>query len=488
MIPSQCDIVIQVKESTFQKRGNMEPLKIGFVPAHREPFDEDWASKMRRRCLDAFPLPPLAEIIVPDEKLTKLGCVRDDGEAEKVIALFREQNINGLIIGTMTFGDEVSALAVAAAFRHKPVLLFGTREGAFTADGNRRSDSFCGTLSISSGLHRRQIPFLFGGIVFPEEKEFKESVTDFLRVCAVSRGFVGAKIGLVGPRPERFETCIFSEDLLMRKFRQRVIPVDLADIMSRASALKDSVPVKKLVKNIKAEAESSAIKADILQNIAGLEYALEDFAAEKGLAALGVQCWTAMQSVYGLSPCHAMGRLTDKGIMTSCEVDIYGALTMLLQYLASLGETVPHFIDWTIRHQEKENAFLAWHCGNAPPSLACRDGDISLKYHSILGPSLGIDRSLGTGEFQLAPGAVTLSRLQEHDGKFKLLVAGGKIFSSRQQLRGCWSWVEVPDLDKLYATLVKEGFTHHASLIHGDCSRALVDACGLLGIEAVVVR
>jgi L-fucose isomerase-like protein len=257
--------------------------------------------------------------------------------------------------------------------------------------------------------------------------------------------------------------------------------------MSWANLHKDSPAIKKIIKNIKIQVDSSAVKAATLQNIAGLECALEQFAVEKGLSAMGVQCWTAMQSVYGLSPCHAMGRLTDKGIMTSCEVDMYGALTMLLQYLASLGETVPHFIDWTIRHQERENVFLSWHCGNAPPSLACQGGEISLKYHSILGPSLGIDHSMGTGEFQLAPGAVTLSRLQEHDGKFKMLVAGGKIVASQQKLRGSWSWVEVPDLDRLYETLVKEGFTHHASLIHGDCSRALVSACELLGIEAIIV-
>jgi L-fucose isomerase-like protein len=465
----------------------MEPLKIGFVPAHREPFDEDWASKMRRRCLNSFPASPSMEIIVPDEKLTKGGCIRDDGEAEKVIALFREKKIDGLIIGTMTFGDEVSALAVASAFRDKPVLLFGTKEGPFTSDGNRRSDSFCGTLSISSGLHRRQISFLFAGIVFPEEKSFKNSVMDFLSVCTISRGFIGARIGLVGPRPERFETCIFSEDLLMRKFKQRVIPIDLTDIMNRANAVKNSPVVKKIIKNMKTQADDSGIAAGTVQNIAGLEGALEQFAVEKGLSAMGIQCWTAMQSVYGMSPCYAMGRLTDKGIMTSCEVDIYGALTMLMQYLASLGDTVPHFIDWTIKHQEKENVFLAWHCGNAPPSLACRRGDISLKYHSILGPSLGIDRSMGTGEFQLAPGTVTLSRLQEHDGRFKMLVTEGKIIASQQKLRGSWSWVEITDLDKLYNTLVKEGFTHHASLIHGDCSRTIINACELLGIETVVV-
>jgi L-fucose isomerase-like protein len=471
----------------FQKRGDMKQLRIGFVPAHREPFDEDWASKMRRRCVNVFTGNPAMEIIVPDERLTKGGCVRDDSEAEKVIALFKEKDINGLIIGTMTFGDEVSALAIASAFHEKPILLFGTKEGPFTTDGNRRSDSFCGTLSISSGLHRRRIPFIFGGIVFPEEEYFKNSLIDFLGVCAISRGFIGARIGLVGPRPERFETCIFSEDQLMRKFKQRVIPIDLADIMNQADAQKDSPAVKRLLKNIKAQADSSAITAAALQKIARLEYALEQFAAEKGLAAIGVQCWTAMQSIYGLSPCHAMGRLTDKGIMTSCEVDIYGALTMLLQYLASLGETVPHFVDWTIRHQKKENMFLAWHCGNAPPSLACRGLNITLKYHSILGPSLGIDRSMGTGEFQLAPGTVTLSRLQEHDGQFKLLVTTGKIEASQQKLRGSWSWVEVPGLAKLYATLVKEGFTHHASLIHGDYSRTLVNACEMLGIEAVIV-
>jgi L-fucose isomerase-like protein len=465
----------------------MKTLKVGFVPAHREPFDESWAVQMRRRCLDAFPGSPLIEIVAPDEQLTRGGCVRDDADAEKVIDLFKKADIDGLIIGTMTFGDEVSALAIATAFRDRPVLLLGTKEGPFTADGNRRSDSFCGTLSISSGLHRRQIPFMFGGIVFPEEAKFRENIADFLRVCAISHGFTGARIGLVGPRPERFETCIFSEDLLMRQFRQRVVPIALPDIMKRAEAPEKPGEINKIVRAMKAQADLAAVDAATVRKIAGLEYALTQFATEKKLAAMGVQCWTAMQEVYGVSPCYAMGRLTDRGIMTSCEVDIYGALTMLFQYLASLETTVPHFIDWTIRHQEKENVFLAWHCGNGPPSLVGPGCDITLSYHSILGTTLGTDRSVGTGEFQLGPGVVTLCRLQEQGGTFKMLIAPGKAIKSSQKLRGSWSWVEVPDLDKLYATLVKEGFVHHASLIHGDYTRAIKSACEYLGIETVIV-
>jgi L-fucose isomerase-like protein len=465
----------------------MDKVRIGFVPAHREPFDEEWAAKMRERCLKAFAKEKMVEIVVPDADMTRGGCVRNDADAEKVIALFREKEIDGLIIGTMTFGDEVSALSVAAAFSNRPIMLFGTKEGPFTSDGNRRSDSFCGTLSISSGLYRRHIPFNFAGIIFPEELDFMDNLDNFVRVCAVARGFVGARVGLVGPRPERFETCIFSEDALMGSFSQKVVPIDLADIMAQAGALENAAEIKKIVRKIKAEANLAAIDVKTVDKIAGLEYALAKFAKDKNLSAMGVQCWTAMQSVYGLSPCYAMGRMTDMGIMTACEVDIYGALTMLLQHLAALGKTVPHFIDWTIQHQKEADTFLAWHCGNAPPSLVSEPGKVDISYHSILGESLGVKRSRGTGEFQVKSGEVTLCRLQEHDGEFKMLVAIGNAVKSDEKLRGSWSWVKVPDLELLYSTLVEEGFVHHASMIHGDYTRAISDACEYLGIDVVEV-
>ncbi len=466
----------------------MKTIKLGFVPAHRVPFDEDWAKDMRKRCLKVFSQIPGLEVICPDEQVTPGGLVCNDADAANTINLFQDEGIDGLIIGTMTFGDEVAALTVASAFQDYPILLFGTKEGPFTPGGCRKSDSFCGTLSISSGLYRRNILFDFAGIVFPEEKLFQDKVKDFVRLCTIINGFIGARIGLVGPRPERFETCIFSEDEMMRQFAQRVVPTSLPDIMERAAAIKDnSAEIKKINQEMKKQADLSALKASNIRDIVKLEMALEQFAEEKELSGMGIQCWTAIQQVYGLSPCYAMGRLTDKGIMTACEVDIYGTLTMLVQYLASQEKTPPHFIDWTIRHQEKENVFLAWHCGNAPPSLACKSSGISIQYHSILGESLGIDRSMGTGEFQLKPGTVTLSRLIENEGQFKMLITNGKIIESNQKLRGAWSWVQVPDLDDLYETLVREGFTHHASLIHGDYTNVMEKACDFLGIDTVVV-
>ncbi len=206
----------------------------------------------------------------------------------------------------------------------------------------------------------------------------------------------------------------------------------------------------------------------------------------------GLQPWVynvglPSRKYYGISSCYALGRLTDAGLLTACEVDIYGALTMLVQHSASLKTTRPHFIDWTIQHQEKKNVFLSWHCGNAPPSLVCKGCSINVMSHSILSKPLGKENTVGTAEFPLKPGVVTLNRLTERDGRFKMLITAGRIIQPNQALRGSWSWVQVENLDKLYRTLVKEGFTHHASLIHGDYTTAVKEACELLAIDTVII-
>lgn len=466
-----------------------EKLRIGFVPAHREPFSEEWAIDMRRRTLkvlESVSKENNMEIIVPEESLTPKGLMRDDSDAEKVTELFKTKDLAGILIGTMTFGDEISAVTIAEKIPDLPVLLFGTKEGAFTEDGNRRSDSFCGTLSVASGLYRRGIPFAFLGICFPEEDIFNQGIKNFVRTCAAVRGFIGAKIGQVGPRPAPFETCAINEFPMIEQFAQRVVPISLADIFHAAETVEEK-EVSHIIEKIKERANCEEIREESIGKAARLEHALKDFVKQKNLAGLAVQCWDAMQKIYGISSCLTMGRLTEQGIMTACEVDIHGTLAMLVQYLASLKETVPHFIDWTIQHQSKENVFLAWHCGNAPQVLAAKNIPVCLREHSILGPTLGPEKSEGTAEFPLKPGTVTFTRIVEYDGQFKMLITKGKVIPSEDKLRGSWSWVEVPDLDGLYRTLIEEGFTHHASMIHGDIASSLIEFCRFTGIEPIVV-
>jgi L-fucose isomerase-like protein len=162
---------------------------------------------------------------------------------------------------------------------------------------------------------------------------------------------------------------------------------------------------------------------------------------------------------------------------------------MVVQHNLALRRTVPHFIDWTIRHRSRENLFLAWHCGNGPTCLRAPDGAVTLRSRRrpLDAPIPEDDRGAGVWEFVLRPGPVTLSRLVEYGGRFSMLMTRGEIVDDPDRERGTSAWVAVPDLERLYATLVDRGFIHHASMVHGDHAASLAAFCRFAGIEAVVV-
>lgn len=103
----------------------------------------------------------------------------------------------------------------------------------------------------------------------------------------------------------------------------------------------------------------------------------------------------------------------------------------------------------------------------------------------------------GAERAQIRPRIVTICRLIEYDDRWKMLIARGKVVPSDDVLAGTSSWVEiargrrsreVANHQKLYRTLVDEGFTHHASLVHGDQVKALLEACKFLDIQPVLVE
>ena len=470
----------------------MKKLKVGFVPLHRKNFDEKWAVEIKNRVLKASAKLEMVELVYLGESLTNMGLVGDDIDAQKVIRLFKEKDVDAILLGTMNFGDELTGISVAEEFKGYPIMVFGTKEPEAMPPGFKGSDSFCGTLSLASDLYRRKIPFLFLGIVFPEEETFLKSLENFVRVSAIVRSFLGARVGLVGPRPEGFETVTYNEAKMAELYKQRVVPTTIFSIIEEARKLNDDDPnVIRIIKEMEI-VNVAEIPRDALVKMAKFEAVLRNLVNDKSLDGLGIRCWMEIQDYYGITPCFVMGRLTQSGIMTSCEADVYGTLTMLMQYNSSLEASPPHFIDWTIMNPEDNNVFLAWHCGNAPPNLACPDCPLAVGYHNGLYRAQGM-KYYGAVDTVLKSGVVTICRLGEYDGQFKMLITKGEIVKmngelSRNVLKaGSSAWVRVRDLDKLYRNLVEEGFIHHASMIHGDYSEGIKQACMLLNIKVIEV-
>jgi len=477
-------------------------VKIGFVPSYRFGFSP-WCEKMRSDSLAAFagiegmevvvPQPaPDGDSLDPEKGYTPHGAVRSLDQAEAAAEYFLRQKVDGLILCPLDFGDERSAAKIAEKLK-VPVLLYATKEPPARDDAGmgRVSDSYCGNLSMASALYRRKISFHYAGIFFPDEPDFAAEVDDFVRAVAVVKGVMGARLGQVGVRPGTFETVGYDEAALIRKFEQNVIYSNLSDITDRAQSYADNDPrLQEIIADIKNSVAQITVADDYILKAARLELALAEFWTQSGLSAMAVQCWSSVQRLMGISVCAIYGRMTGRRMLTACETDALGALAMLVNYQAALGETVPHFIDWTIQHRGNPNWLLAWHCGNAPTCLAKDSGKVSLRSRRDMKGELPVeagDRSAGLYQFQIKPGKVTFCRLAEYDDQWKMLIATGEIIPSDEELAGTWSWVQVRDHEKLYRTLVEEGFIHHASMIHGDQTKALLEACKFLDIKPIVV-
>jgi len=477
-------------------------LKIGFVPSYRFRWTT-WTEKMREDSLAALagiagvevavPQPaPDGETVDPIAGYTPHGAVSSLDEGEAIADYFAREKIDGLVLCPLDFGDERSANKIAEKLR-VPVLLYATKEppGREDAGLTRVSDSYCGNLSIASGLYRRRIPFHYAGIFFPDEPAFAAELDTFCRAVAITKGLLNARVGQVGVRPATFETVGYDEAAMVLKFGQNVIYTNLSDIVDQAKSYDDDDPaVLEIVSWIRDTVPEITVAEDYLVNSAKLEAALAEFWQKNRLSGLAVQCWPSIQRLMGISVCAVYGRLTQRHMFTACETDVLGALSMLTNYCAARGETVPHFIDWTIQHRENPNWLLAWHCGNAPACLAADPQQVALRSRSDMigkNPVKEGDAMAGLYQFQIKPGKVTFCRLAEYDNQWKMLIATGNIVPSDETLAGTWSWVEVSDHAHLYRTLVEEGFIHHASMIHGDQRAALAQACKYLDITPIVV-
>ena len=477
-------------------------VTLGFLPSRRVAHTA-WTEQMRTESLallEGLPgvrvvAPGVAEdgLLDPSSGTTPHGTVSTLEEAEAVAALFWREAVDALVICPLDFGDERSAVKVAELLG-VPALLYATAEPPARDDASlaRVSDSYCGTLSIAAGLTRRRLPFRFAGIHFPTDAALAAEAETFLRAMGVVKALRGARIGQVGVRPAAFESVAYDEVSMARTFGQNVVPCNLADIVDAAQALADDDPrVVERVGEIRAGVAEVNVSDAHLLRAAKVELAFEDFYGRSRLSAMAAQCWPSIQRMLGVSLCAVYGRLTGRHLLTACEVDVVGALSMLANYGAALGEALPHFIDWTIQHRENPNWLLAWHCGNAPTCLAADPAQTALRSRRDMAGTEPVpedDPQAGLYQFQIKPGPVTLCRLAEYDGEWKMLIAPGRIVPSEETLAGTWSWVEVRDHDRLYRTLVEEGFIHHASLIHGDQVASLTEACRFLGVRPVVVE
>lgn len=470
----------------------MFTTKIGFLPSTWEPWDGSaysgkWAEKMRARCIAVLEKIPGIELVVPSAELTDCGCVGTPQEGRKTLELFKKEDVQGVIIGNMNFGHETSVGTFLSGLRKDmPILHFATRSGPYSPQGNRATDTWCGQFMTCSAIKRRGFQFEHIHTCNPEDSIFWQKVEAFVRACNAISRFKGARFVQIGTRPTGFESQFFAEENMQRKFGQMLIPIELDTAFTYIDAIAPDDPeVLRVMKEIRAGADSITEELpDSLVNQARYELALKQIAKEHDAAAIAVSCWTRLQERYHIAACSTFSRLNNQGLITACEVDVLGAVTMFAMNACGLGMIPPDFIDWTDLHPTEPNTWLAWHCGNAACALCDETCETLLTTNERLalwGPTCH-----GAIEFKMKNGPVTCGRMVEYEGQYSMFYGTGEIIDIAPMSRGTYGWVKVKDVFDWEDKMIETGVIHHGVLIHDEkVADALAMFCKFLGIHAV---
>ena len=130
-------------------------LKLGFAPTRRvlttpKAFNKDEARRIKD-CIEAeIRTYPMLELVTLDT-INDEGLLFDVADAEKAAALFLREQVDAVFIPHCNFGSEEAVAKLARAVG-KPVLIWGPRDAAPDANGDRLTDTQCGMFATTKVL------------------------------------------------------------------------------------------------------------------------------------------------------------------------------------------------------------------------------------------------------------------------------------------------------------------------------------------------
>lgn len=449
---------------------NSENVRLGYVPTRRDLFSKEDAA--RYKTVVAQKLRSMDVDIVDIDWLNDEGLLYDPADVEAVVKKFTDAGVDAVFTPHCNFGTEAAVARLGKALG-KPLLLWGPRDDAPLSTGIRTRDSQCGLFATSKALQRLGVPFTYITNCRIEDPEFDRGVKEFLGVASVIKTFGNMRIGQIDTRPESFWSVIASEGELLSRFGIEVVPISLIEIVEAMNTRLSGADseVDRVVEQFRDTADFNEISDQDVRKMAALKLAILEWAVQKQLSAVAIQCWSALQIATGIMPCFVNAVLTDEGLPVACETDIHGAITASMLYAAGMRTQPVFFADLTIRHPENDNAELLWHCGPFPPSLRAENSPAKVGRHYVLpNPCPGVC------EWQIKGGDITVARFDAADGSYSLLFGKGRGVSG-PMTRGTYVYVEVDDWPAWERKFIYGPYIHHVVGLHADVCGIFEEAC-----------
>lgn len=435
---------------------------VGLIVGNRGFFPAELCARGREEMLGVLGEHGF-EVVALSGDDTEFGSVESLEDAAKCARLFREHGdeIDGIVVTLPNFGDE---RAVANAIRGSrldvPVLVHAFPDEAGKLAVDRRRDSFCGKLSVCSNLTQYGIAFSLTSLhtCDPRSAELAADLVRFEQVCRIVRAVRGMRVGAIGARPASFNTVRFSEKLL-EQAEISVVTLDLSEVLGAAGRLADDDPaVRGKLEAISSYTATPGVPQAALLKMAKLGAVIDRWMEDERLEGSAIQCWTALEELYGVVPCTVMSMMSDSLRPSACEVDITGVVSMLVLQAASGAPSA--ILDWNNNYDDDPNKAVVFHCSNLPKRFF---ETISMSFQEILAGTVGKERSYGTlyGRIKAEPATYLRVSTDDASGKMRAYVGEGRFTDDPVDTFGGYGVVEVPRLQELLRFICRNGFEHH---------------------------
>ncbi len=441
-------------------------FKVGFVVTGIEALNLDAAAhagKAAERQLRQAGL----------DLVTVEGVVTDTAAAREAAERLKREDVGMLLVLVGTFTQDPVFLELHGRLG-TPTLLWAIPEDGLFEVPNKEVDmgSLVGAMMNASALRKMGAKYrlVFGGVDDPSSIE---QISRFARVAEAAQKLREAKVGLVGFRAPGFYDATVDEVLLKKLIGPEIVHIDLSELTSEMDKTPDQEAIKTIDELERKGYKISGPSKEEQIREAKIYLSLRRLVERYGLSAVTVKCWPELQ----FSSCLSLSLLSDRGVPGGCEGDVNGAVTMLLLHYLTGN---PVFFCDVFHLDQKKNTLLTYHCGAAALSLAQSKASATIAKHPL---GIGL-----TAEFPVKPGAVTLARLGNIEGRYRLLIAQGEALPTKQLVRGNPSEIrlKVP-VSEFLRRVSMEGIEHHYLVVHNDLKDELLQFCDLSGIEKVLL-
>ena len=436
-------------------------LRIAVIPVKREHTDVSAAIETRDLMMHSIErLKHTQTEFVSISKVATNGILYRVEELDQVTDYLRNEKPDGLFFLHCDFGCEEVIGRLANQFE-LPVLLWGPRDHPSKEKPLGR-ETQCGIFASSGLLNRLGIPFDYIVNCDVDDNTFVKGLDSFQRVVSVVKAFRTMRILQIGVRPKPFYSVIYNESDLLNKLGVEIVPVSDSVIKDQAQQMVKAQPalLREEIARMETRMNFCNLKKEMVELTAASKLVVQKIAFENQISGIADDCWN-MRAI-ACNACIKNGELTDYGLPSTCETDVLGAVTSVLLQAAMLHEEATFFADLSIRHPTNENAELLWHCGMFPYSLKHQDSG------NMVTPERG-------GVWRLKDGPITVARLADDKGTYKLFVGEGKS-TDGPEVFNTWVWMEVDNWPKWEKKLVYGPYIQHVSGIMAHCKDVIMEA------------